>query len=138
MIVQALQRLAFRKTRDPKIQFLRYLVVGGSSSVVDLVFYAFCTEILHLNVYLAALAGYTLGFAWNHFLSVLWIFESKHSRRKEIVIAYGIALGGLLWTESLLFLFVEAANVHHLPAKMLTQVLVLAWNFTMRKKFVFH
>ena len=68
----------------------------------------------------------------------MWIVESKHSRRKEIALAYGIALGGLLWTESLLFLFVDIASLHHLPAKILTQVLVLAWNFTMRKKFVFH
>ena len=134
----ALHQLFVQKTSNAHIQFLRYLFVGGSSSVVDLVCYGILTEGFHINVYLAALAGYSLGFAWNHFLSVMWIFESKHSRRKEIVMAYSIAIGGLLWTELLLYLFIAVVGIHHLIAKMMSQVIVLAWNFGMRKKFVFH
>lgn len=130
-------RLFFARSSSPRVQFFRYLFVGASSAVVDLATYAALTELLGVNYYLAALGGYTLGFAWNHFVSVQWIFQSKHSRKKEVTLAYGIAIGGLLWTEVLLYLFVDIWNIQHILAKMLTQVIVLLWNFGMRKKFVF-
>ncbi len=138
MIAQTLHRLVVQKTRNPHIQFLRYLFVGGSSAVVDLGTYSILTTMFEMNIYLAALIGYTLGFAFNHFLSVIWIFESKHSRRKEVTIAYTIALGGLLWTELLLYVFVDMFGIGRIIGKVMTQVIVLAWNFGMRKKFVFH
>ena len=138
MIAQTLHRLVVAKTRNPRIQFLRYLFVGGSSAIVDLGIYSVLTTVLEMNIYLAALIGYTVGFAFNHFLSVLWIFESKHSRRKEVTIAYSIAIGGLLWTEVLLLVFVDMLGIGRIVGKAMTQVIVLGWNFGMRKKFVFH
>ncbi len=132
-----LQRLFLSKTSSGRIQFLRYLFVGGTSAVIDLSVYTALAEYAGQNIYLSALIGYTVGFAWNHFLSVLWIFESKHGRKKEIAMAYSIALGGLLWTELLLFAFADLLNIQHVLAKAMTQVIVLGWNFGMRKKFVF-
>ena len=132
------KQLLVAKTRDPRVQLLRYLFVGGSAAAVDLASYALLTEYFGVGIYLSALLAYTVGFLWNHTISVLWIFESKHSRRKEVALAYSIALGGLLWTEALLYVFVALGGIHSLLAKMLTQVIVLGWNFGMRKKFVFH
>jgi putative flippase GtrA len=130
-------RLLVRKTNHPVIQFMRYLLVGGSASIVDFCVYALLARLVGLNIFAAAFVGYTVGFGWNHLLSVLWIFQSKHSRKKEVTLAYAIAIGGLLWTELFLWAFVHGIGMNDLIARFLTMWIVLIWNYTMRKKFVF-
>ncbi len=130
------KRAMTRKTSHPLLQFVRYLFVGGSASVVDFAVYAGLLMLMGFNPYLSAFAGYTVGFAWNHFLSVVWIFESKHDRTKEVAMAYAIAIGGLAWTEILLWIF-TFAGIGALVSRLIAMVLVLVWNYVMRKKFVF-
>ncbi|PIR53630.1 hypothetical protein COU76_00195 [Candidatus Peregrinibacteria bacterium CG10_big_fil_rev_8_21_14_0_10_49_10] len=121
-----------------RIQFFRYVFVGGSSAVVNLVAYGVLTEALHLHYLFAAFLGYVLGFLWNYITSVLWVFTSRHPRHKEALLLIGITVGGLLWTEIILYLFVEYVHLHHFLAMILTLWIVLFWNFGMRKRFVFH
>lgn len=126
-----------RKTKNPHLQFLKYFFVGAAASVVDFGTYAMLSTLLSFNVYLSAFFGYTIGFAVNHALAVAWVFESKMSRKKEVSLSYMIAIGGLLWTQLLLWVTVDLMNMHHLIARLLVMVIVLAWNFLMRKFFVF-
>lgn len=131
------KRAMTRKTNHPIIQFVRYLFVGGSASVVDFATFAYMVTLLDHNLYLAAFVGYTAGFVWNHVLSVLWIFESRHSRKKEVMIAYSIAIGGLIWTELLLWVFADMLHLDELISRLIAMMLVIVWNYGMRKKFVF-
>ena len=41
-------------------------------------------------------------------------------------------------TELLLYIFVDMFGIGRIVGKVMTQVIVLGWNFGMRKKFVFH
>jgi glycosyltransferase involved in cell wall biosynthesis len=126
-----------RKTQNAHLQFLRYFIVGGSSSVLDFATYAILSTVIGVNYFAAAFAGYTLGFVMNHSLCVLWVFESKMERKKEVALSYAIAIGGLLWTEVLLWLAVDVFGIGLLIARLGAMVIVLAWNFFMRKFFVF-
>ena len=128
----------FGPVTSPRIQFFRYVFVGGSAAVVNLVVYGVLTELLGMYYLLAAFIGYTLGFIWNYVTSLLWVFTSRHSRRREVVMVVIITIGGLLWTELILYLFVEFAHLHHFLAMFITLWIVLLWNFGMRKRFVFH
>ncbi len=134
-----MRHLVFGRAKSPRIQFLRYFFVGGSAAVMDLVFFIVMVTVFHVHYAVAAFVGYMLGLAWNHFLSVIWVFQaSKHARSKEIAIVVGIAIGGLLWTWLLLYLMIDVMGIHEVAAKMISQVIVLAWNFGMRKMYVFH
>lgn len=124
--------------RSARIQFLRYLFVGGSAAVVNLVAYAWFTEGLHMHYLVAGFVAYMVGFLWNYVISVLWVFKSRHSRTKEVVMVMLITVGGLFWTELLLYLLVEFADMHHFLAMFITLWIVLIWNFAMRKAYVFH
>ncbi len=79
-----------------------------------------------------------LGLAWNHFLCVFWVFESKHARSKEVAMVFFIALGGLLWTWLLLWIGIDLLGIPPVISKMISQIIVLFWNFGMRKVYVFH
>ena len=134
-----MRHLVFGRANSPHIQFFRYFIVGGSAAVMDLAFFTVMVTMFHVHYALAAFVGYMLGLAWNHFLSVVWVFDtSKHQRSKEIAIVFGIAIGGLLWTWLLLYLMIDLVGIHEVMAKMISQVIVLGWNFGMRKVYVFH
>jgi len=121
------------------IQFFRYFIVGGSSAVVDLAVFSALVKLLDINYFIAAFLGYMAGLAWNHMLCVFWVFDqSKHHRTKELVIVFFIALGGLLWTWLILYVLIDFFGVDAVISKAISQVLVLFWNFGMRKLFVFH
>jgi putative flippase GtrA len=127
------------KAERSRIQFFRYFFVGGVSTVVDLVVYGSLLYLFGHAWYLVfAFLGYMVGLVCNHLLCLLWVFERKHSRRKEYSMVFLIALGGLFWTELFLWLAVDSFGGDPFFSKMGVVFLVLAWNFGMRKLFVFH
>jgi putative flippase GtrA len=129
----------FGRTRSSSIQFFRYFFVGGVCTLVDLAVYGGLLAAFGHAWYLAyAFAGYMVGLVCNHMLCLLWVFERRHSRRKEYFMVFFIALGGLFWTELLLWLAVEFLGGHPFTAKLGVVFIVLTWNFGMRKVFVFH
>ena len=126
------------RARTVHIQFLRYFFVGGSAAVVDLLIFTVGVTYLNMHYALAALVAYMCGLAWNHIISIFWVFQSKHSRFAEICMVFAIALGGLLWTWLILYGLIDILGLDQVIAKMISQILVLFWNFTMRKFYVFH
>lgn len=126
------------KSRSFRIQFFRYLFVGGAATVADLAVYTALTEWFGIHYLVAAFGGYVFGFLVNYGLSILWIFESRHDRWKEFGMVFVITMGGLLWTELLLWLAVDGLDMNHLLARFCVIWIVLVWNFGMRKLYVFH
>lgn len=125
------------KTQAAHMQFLRYFFVGGTAAVVDLLTFTLTVSYSEVHYAIAAFVGYMLGLMWNHFLCIIWVFESKHDRSKELLMVFFIAVGGLLWTWGILYVFIELLQMDAIIAKMLSQILVLIWNFSMRKFYVF-
>ena len=79
-----------------------------------------------------------IGLPWNYTAALLWVFESRHNRTKEMILVFLIALGGLFWTEFLLWIGVEFLHGEPFITKCIVLWIVLIWNFGMRKLFVFH
>lgn len=128
----------FGRQRRLHIQLVRYACAGGTAALLDLLFFLIAVEHFHVQYLVAAFFTYIFGFSWMHFLSVYWIFENRHGRKSEFFMAFIITLLGLLWTEILLFSFVEWLVLDVIIAKILSQLLVFLWNFGMRKLLVFH
>ncbi|MFH0770736.1 MAG: GtrA family protein [Candidatus Peregrinibacteria bacterium] len=127
----------FGRTRRLHIQFFRYLFVGGSASIVDLAVFALLVQRMNMHYASAAVIAYMAGLLWNQFFCLLWIFESSRGILRDFLLAFVIALFGLLWTELLLWMFIDHFALHAVIAKFVTLWIVLLWNFFMRKYFVF-
>ena len=126
-----------KKAQGTLPQFIRYLFVGGFAACVD----TGCLYLLHqelaVNYLLAAAIGFTLGLLTNYLIIIAWVFESTGSIRQEFALFAVIGVVGLGWTELILWLTVDFAHFPVMGAKVLALILVLLWNFGMRKKFVF-
>ncbi|HAR42967.1 MAG TPA: GtrA family protein [Bdellovibrionales bacterium] len=131
-----LKAALLRKTENSLAQFVRYAMVGGTAAVLD----TGCLYLLYqfgMNHFAAAAVGFLVGLLANYLLSILWVFQSSGNVRQELALFSIIGIGGLGWTELILWVVVNVANGPVLLGKGISLVLVLVWNFWMRKKFVF-
>jgi len=126
-----------RKIHASFLQFFRYLICGGTATMCDIVMLFVLTHFLDINHLLAAALAYVTGTATNYTLNTLLVFKSSGNIKKEFPLFAIIGIGGLLWTEIIIWIFVDLFGVYVMIAKLIAVVLVLNWNFFMRKKFVF-
>ena len=133
-----MKRLFFGRTQSARLQFFRYLFVGGSSAVLHIMIFTILLEAMQMHYLLANFFAFIGGVSWNYGFGILWVFTSKHRRRVECGMVFAISFLGLLWNQLLLYLFVEYAHMQPLLANIIAIWIVLFWNFGMRKKFVFH
>ncbi|HEY8941478.1 MAG TPA: GtrA family protein [Cellvibrio sp.] len=119
------------------MQFCRYVLVGGIAFVADFtVFNGVLT--LQGHYILATVVGFLVGVAVNYSLCVYWVWRGTRAReRKDIAIFTLIGVGGLLLTTVLMLLLVDFFAFDARISKIVVAIVVLFWNFGLRKVFVF-
>ncbi|QEI12149.1 GtrA family protein [Cellvibrio japonicus] len=119
------------------VQFCRYVAVGGIAFIMD--FLAFNGILaLQLHYMLATVIGFMVGVAVNYCLCVFWVWSGTQARTaKDILIFTLIGIGGLLLTALLMWLSVDIFSFDARLSKIVVAIIVLFWNFGLRKVFVF-
>ncbi len=153
----AFKRVFVSKTDKVLHQFLRYIWVGATTTVIDLVIMNFMFVYLGSSEVLSASVGYMVGVVANYFLCITWIFESDKSRRMyEFLGSMAIGFIGLGLNDLIIWLgvnllpkwglFCSTLDMVGVPqsdvvflnvAKGISIVTVLAWNFLARKYIIF-
>jgi len=137
MRVENIKEFIKKKPEKTFYQFLRYLVAGGTATLVDLSVLFVLYQFLHINHLIAAAVSYCCGILTNFTINVLFVFESTGKIKKEFVIFASVGAIGLLWTELILWSLSDKLGIPVMLAKMVAVIFVLFWNFFMRKKLVF-
>lgn len=126
-----------KKTPKSVRQFLSYLICGGFATLADMGTLFVLAGVLRFNHLIAAAFAFLVGISTNYSLNTMLVFKSQGKIKKELTIFALVGIGGLLWTELLLWILVDKLKLYFMIAKAMAVVLVLFWNFFMRKKFVF-
>ena len=137
-IDEIIEKILGRKVKKGFLQYFRYLICGGVATVTDVGLLFVLTHFLHLNYLIVAAVSFLCGITVNYTLNTILVFQSSGKIKKEFPVFAMIGLGGLAWTELILWFLVDRLNIYVMFAKMVAIVLVLQWNFFMRKKFVFY
>jgi putative flippase GtrA len=132
------EKILGRKVNESLLQYFRYLLCGGVATATDVGILFALTHFLHINYLVAAAVSFLCGISVNYTLNTVLVFQSSGKIKKEFPIFAMIGLGGLAWTELILWILVDKLNIYVMIAKALSIVIVLQWNFFMRKKFVFY
>lgn len=130
-------------------EFLRYGVVGGVSFCADFVIlFLFCEYVFIDNafgLYLATACGFLGGLIVNTLLSIYFVFLSDNVVQKQrgknirdILFITLIGLVGLLLTEVGMYIGTKFFLWHYLWVKIFVSGMVLVWNYSGRKVFVFN
>jgi putative flippase GtrA len=137
-IDELIEKILGRHVNKGLLQYFRYLMCGAVATVTDVGILFVLTHFLRLNYLIVAAVSFVCGIAVNYTLNTILVFQSSGKIKKEFPVFAMIGLGGLAWTELILWVLVDKLNVYVMIAKALAIVIVLQWNFFMRKKFVFY
>lgn len=120
-------------------QFFKYIVVGGLAFSVDFASLYLLTELLKQHYLLSASIGFLLGLLVNYCLCLLWIFDYRAIKNPwhEFVIFSAIGLAGLIINNALLYTLTEWAEIYYLASKMIAAILILLFNFILRRHILF-
>lgn len=118
-------------------QFIQYIGVGGVAFLVD--YFVFSMTLLAGGHYLwGTVFGFGAGVVTNYLLCLHWIWRGSQATTFRDITAFTlIGLAGLGISVALMYITVELLDAPPLLAKLSTAGVVLVWNFTLRKIFVF-
>jgi putative flippase GtrA len=118
---------------------MRYLFVGGTAFIVDFGLLALLVEVANISVSIAIIPAFIAGLLVNYLLSIRWVFASRNvsNRRVEFVIFASIGAFGLLINELSIWSIHFGLGYHWAYSKIVATILVLVWNFGMRKVILF-
>lgn len=132
-------------------QFLKFVVVGGISFLVDFTVYTIMCNVMHIHYIIAGVLGFTVSVVVNYILSMRYVFLSKDDMRKdkEFFIFVVLSLMGMFLNTILLYLCIDIlySNLGYLKqllsiermnivAKVFATGVVMVFNFITRKIFL--
>ncbi len=120
-------------------EFSRYTLVGGLAFIVDFGLLYILTEWGGLHYLLSATIAFTVGLIVNYALSILWVFayRSCKDNRLEFVLFSIVGVGGIVLTDVSMAVLTPLLYGNYLLAKGITAILVLLWNFFLRRQLLF-
>lgn len=114
----------------------KYVLVGGSTFVLDLGLLILLREVFHVQVLLAATAAYWTSIVYNFLMNRTWTFETSAGIKRHAW-AYGL----LLLTNYLVTIGIIAVLGHfglnYAIAKVLAVGFSISWTYIAYKKFIF-
>jgi putative flippase GtrA len=121
------------------MQIIRYLMVGGIASIVDIGLFVLFAKFIGYNYILVAACSFVIATGVNYQLSVRHVFEStiRHTRKKEVLLVYFVSLVGLLINLIILYLAVSIFLFEMVLSKIFASGLVFFWNYFIRKYYIF-
>jgi putative flippase GtrA len=116
------------------------MLSGGLAFTCDFIVLLFCKEALELHYLIANLFGYFSGLIVAYILNVNWVFRYRKYQKTwiEFLIFNVIVLTGLAISEGIMAFMVDLAGMHYVSAKFLASALVMIFNYTAKKFFLFH
>jgi putative flippase GtrA len=130
-----LETLLLASRTGVAVQFVRYLLVGGTAFAADFATLAVLKESGLLGVLPAAAVAFAVGTLVNYAISMRWVFTDRAERALRVEFALFCAVGvvGLGLNHLLIWGLVSLLSVHYLAAKILSTGTVLGWNFFARR-----
>jgi putative flippase GtrA len=121
-------------------EIFRYLIVGGTAFVFDYGTLLLLNKIFGLNYLVAATIAFAIGIAVNYLGSIFFVFQVRSLQNPHIERAVFLAIGilGLLINDVMLFVLTGKMLIPVEYSKLITQVVVLLWNFAARKLILFN
>lgn len=120
------------------MRFLKYIVVGFSTFLFDLLLLYILTDILFVNYVLSAGVAFLIAVSINYYLSRTFVFNRT---TREFVGGYywfiAIAGIGMLAVMGLMFLFVAIFGWYYLVSRVVIAGIVGLWNYVMNLFFNF-
>jgi len=122
-----MRRLINRYDKSEIKELIRFCIVGGICTGIDAgVFYMTCQW---LGYRLAMIGGFAISLSLNYLLNIYWSFNAKPSVRNALYIVAAHCFNIFIVRMSLMWLFIETANIPDHIAYIPTLIISIITNF---------
>ena len=119
-----------------KQQGARYLIVGGSSALVELMLFQGLYAMLQMDVVVANVCAVVASTAFNFLLNRTLTFKSASNPARSVLLYLLLLALNTCFTSTAIALLVSMGTPS-VAAKLLTMACVTLWNFVLYRKVVF-
>lgn len=123
-----------------KKTFLKFGVVGLSSTFVDFFGYYFWTRVVGLEPLVANPFSVEVAIIWGFCLNNLWTFgERQHSKNLfgKFIVYQFVTFGGLVFSQIQILIYIHILNLPDLLAKFISIPLVAIFNYMIHNRWTF-
>ena len=118
-------------------QFYRYLLVGGSSFLLEYGLFYILLELHNVNYLIANSIVYSTVSAINFALNRLWTFRSTNNLSLQISLYLSLLMFNFIASNVLLYILTGQLLIPPLWSKFCVMVMVVLWNFVLYKKVIY-
>jgi len=117
---------------------LKFCMTGMTGLVIDFSITYLLKEDLSVNPYLSNAMGFVAAATSNFYINKKWTFKDKSSKMlHQYLLFVSISAIGLLLNTAFLYLFFQYMAISFYISKVLSVIVVFAWNFTANSLFTF-
>lgn len=120
------------------IQIFKFVIVGGTATVLDWILYYILYNYLKINPLIANIISFSISTVYNYWASTKWVFEvNKDKSSKRLFIEFVLfSVIGLGLTELLLWIGIDVLSMNAMLTKIIATIIVMIFNFITRKIFL--
>ncbi len=119
-----------------------YIVFGIATTLTNVIAYALCTQLLHLDVILSTCISWFIAVLFAYVTNKKWVFESDAYKKKDILKEISSFFACRLLTGLLdvfiMYVFVERLHFNDMIIKILSNFLVIVINYIASKLIIFN
>lgn len=123
--------------KNSQTQILKFLVIGLSSTLLDLFLLFLLKEKIHLSAVTALYFNQIVVILYNFLLNKYWSFQSKQMVWQQFVRYLILVLFNYLMSVFLMYLFHEILDFNYLLVRIFSICLMFSLNFFMYKHWVY-
>lgn len=120
------------------LQIFKFIIVGGTATVIDFVVLFILKEFIGLNEIVANTISFTVSVIYNYIASVKWVFDvdQDKSKSKQFITFIIFSIIGLLINNLILWICIDKLSIYYLIGKAIATGIVMVFNFITRKMFL--
>ena len=120
------------------LQIFKFVIVGGTATVLDWAVYYVLYNFLHVNPLIANILSFSVSVIYNYIASVKWVFDvNKDKSKVRMAIEFLVfSVIGLLLSELLLWIGIDKLGLNAMLVKIVATLIVMVFNFVTRKIFL--
>ncbi len=121
-----------------KKEVISYLIFGILTTLVNIVVYSFCNDVLQIQYLISNAIAWILSVLFAYFTNRKYVFGSHNSSIiSELVKFIGARVSTGIMDMLLMLLFVDALSMQSMISKIIVNVVVVILNYVFSKLFVF-
>lgn len=133
--------MSFDFMTEQYYSILMYLVMGGITTLINIVTFYLFNSTLGLNYTIANIIAWVFAVLFAYISNKLYVFESKHNNFSELIQEissfFGFRVLSLFMDLAVMFVCISILSMNPLLAKVLANVVVLIANYVFSKLFIF-